>query len=174
MLAWICYCSVPLPTRTRLIYRLTVGSVQDCSSTSRWRKSITTGSSAGSGWRTSADCREAAHPTRRAGSASCSFAHIGNRRRDSRDPERPQSSGGRLRRSLRGLRKIGGHRSRHHAGQAAVVCGNQAGAAQRWAAGYRVHTARHGQSRLQPERLYLDGDEARARIPIVSYISVEG
>lgn len=48
---------------------------------------------------------------------------------------------------VRGLRKIGGLRSRHHAGQAAVVCGNQAGAAQRWAAGYRVHTARHGQSR---------------------------
>jgi hypothetical protein len=40
MLAWICYCSVPLPTRTRLIYRLTVGSVRACSSTSRWRKKV--------------------------------------------------------------------------------------------------------------------------------------
>ena len=38
MLAWMCYCSGPLPTLTRLIYTLIASFVQACSNTSRSRK----------------------------------------------------------------------------------------------------------------------------------------
>lgn len=157
MLAWMCYCSGPLPTLTRLIYTLIASFVQACSNTSRSRKKYYSRQLSKRRMGTPGDCREVAHPTWRTGSASCSFANARNWRGTSRNPEGPQSSRGRLWRSLRNLRETGGFRCRYHACQAAVLCGDQAGAAQRWAVGHGVHTPRPSQSGLQPRGLHLIG-----------------
>ena len=51
MLAWMCYCSVPLPIRTRLIYTLIASFVRLAQTHRDGGKSITPGSSAGAGWK---------------------------------------------------------------------------------------------------------------------------
>jgi hypothetical protein len=88
----------------RIDYRLTVISFGLAQAHRDRGKSITAGSSASAGWRTPAGCRQAAHPTRRTGSASCSLADVRNWRGYSRNPERPQSSRKALEESTRGAK----------------------------------------------------------------------